>query len=154
MADSDFDELAEDVQYLSPMRDEMEKSTTGDFVSGTEEVKMTGKLSPISSVAKRVLIAQSETDDIDQILAETEGTDTGKAVKVAKGGNDEKEGTFPTFFDDAKKYRLLQISKSSQICGAIMGQGVYFCANKNCSVGHRGLDQVKLVDGHLFVINR
>ena len=146
MSDSELDELADEVRFLSPMREE---SSTGNDAG--EEMAKNVKLSPISSTAKKVLIAQRESDDIDDILAEGDESFKPVSVKTEKGGNDDDKGTSPRIYDDDKKYKLIRIGNSSQFCGNVMGQGVYFCTNRNCTVGHRESGHVKLADGQLYV---
>ena len=55
MSDSDLNDLIEDVQYMSPMRE----------VSSVEG-RNGGDTSPISSTAKRVLIAQEFQPKVDR----------------------------------------------------------------------------------------
>ena len=145
MSNSDLNDLIEDVQYMSPMGE----------VSSVEGGNG-GNTSPISSMAKRVLIAQEfqrKVDDIEDILAETDSTSKLRATESFKEGYNITQGTSSTsVYDDVRKYKLLHVDEPSYICGNAMGQGVTFCTNRNCNINHRGIETWKLIKGHLYVL--
>ena len=52
---------------------------------------------------------------------------------------------------NTKKYKLLLVDEPRLFCGTIMGQGVIFCTNLNCTIKHRSEDKWKVKAGDLYV---
>ena len=160
MADSDLSDLQEEMNFSTPDRPLLEEATESleNFVLGSENERNLGS----SQVGRnrRVLISDSsltrnsgsmETFDERRI-------DTLPVSTYGLKDDDETEfqdnlGTLPKkCFHDKKKYKLLCVESSKSLCGAVMGQGVNFCANKNCATNHKTSEKVTILDGNLYVI--
>ena len=131
MSDRELSDLLEDVEFSSPMR------ADEDCLEG-------GRLSPVSSVAKRVLMATEEVksvmfseayndDIIDPDFLEPSKPESSGTTSIGTSDNLVKS--------DNKRYKLLLVDEPSEFCGTIMAQGVMLCTNLNCTIKHRSTDK-------------